>query len=375
MQHSYEGPSIGTPCRDSTSGSSSVSTPGSSLYLFGAGGAASWVLQGFRRVGIPIAGFLDDNADGIGAVAGLPVMRPDSPNADGGRRAESTVVLAVMNPAVDESALGIRLAELGWGTVQSLAEFGRSELSRSGRCCGMLDPCALADRTSELDAARALLADAHSQLVFDAFLAFCHGLDDSGFPDITPSPYFPEDLPRWPQPLRMVDCGAFDGDTLRAAKRHGYEFEACAAFEPDPVNFAKLGSTVRSLPGGMAWPCGVSDRTQLLRFSAQGDTGSSVCESGELAIQCVSLDDTIPHFAPNLIKLDIEGSEQAALEGARQLIKSSRPGLAVSVYHLSTDIWRIPLLLSEMLGPRCSFFLRRHSRTIADTVLYVYPDA
>jgi len=344
------------------------------IFLFGAGGAASWVLQGFRRAGIPVAGFVDDNADRIGAVAGLPVVRPDNPDVDRGHLAESTVVLAVMNPAVDEAVLRVRLAELGWGTVQSLGEFGRSELRRSGRSCGMLDPKALAGNAAELKAARSLLSDAHSRLVFDAFVAFCHELDDSGFPEVSPHPYFPEDLPSWRQPLRMVDCGAFDGDTLRAAQRHGYEFEACVAFEPDPTNFAKLGPTVQSVRGGMAWPCGVSDRTQLLRFSAQGDTGSSVSEHGELAIQCVSLDDTIPHFAPNLIKLDIEGSEQAALEGARRLIQESRPGLAVSVYHLPTDIWRIPLLLSDMLGPRCSFFLRRHSRTIADTVLYVFPE-
>jgi len=71
------------------------------LFLFGAGGAASWVLQGFRRAGIPVAGFVDDNADRIGAVAGLPVVRPDNPDVDRGHLAESTVVLAVMNPAGD----------------------------------------------------------------------------------------------------------------------------------------------------------------------------------------------------------------------------------------------------------------------------------
>jgi hypothetical protein len=82
----------------------------------------------------------------------------------------------------------------------------------------------------------------------------------------------------------------------------------------------------------------------------------------------------MPHFAPNLIKLDIEGSEEAALRGAEHLIRRSRPGLAVSVYHLPSDIWRIPLLLSEYLDGRARFYLRRHSRTIADTVLYVFPE-
>jgi FkbM family methyltransferase len=238
----------------------------------------------------------------------------------------------------------------------------------------MLDWTALQTRHDELEAARALLADEHSRGVLDAFVSFCRDLDDSGFPTVTPSPYFPEDLPRWAPSLRMIDCGAFDGDSVVAACRNGYRIDASISFEPDPRSFELLSTRIRSIPGAMALPCGVCDRTETKLFASQGDTGSALSTSGNLAVQCIALDEAMPHFAPNLIKLDIEGSEEAALRGAEHLIRRSRPGLAVSVYHLPSDIWRIPLLLSEYLDGRARFYLRRHSRTIADTVLYVFPE-
>ena len=343
-------------------------------FLFGAGGAASWVLQGFVREGIPINGFIDDAADRIRTVSNLPVHAPNSAHIPIGQRKKSTVIFAVMNPTVNESATRDRLLGLGWGEVLSFGEFGRNAYRSSGKLCSMLDASDVGNHKRELAATRTLLSDDHSRQLFDAFLAFVTQLDDSGFPEITPNPYFPADLPRWSKQLRMIDCGAFDGDSVRAAITRGYNIEASISFEPDPASFANLAQNNHAIPGAMAWPCGVLDRTTMLQFSAQGDTGSSISNDGGISIQCVKLDDVIPHFAPNMIKLDIEGSEEAALRGAENIIRSSRTGLAVSVYHLPTDIWRIPLYLSSVIGPKCQFYLRRHSRTIADTVLYVYPE-
>lgn len=342
-------------------------------FLFGAGGAASWVLRGFRRAGIPVAGFLDDAAARIGTVSGLPVMSPDDPRLDSSVRGHSTVICAIMNPAVEESAIERRLNGLGWSNVRPFGRFGREELQRSGRRCAMLDWTSLDSHQAELAEARSLLSDVQSRETFDAFTTFCKDLDDRGFPAISPHPYFPSDIPRWPTALRMIDCGAFDGDSVAEAIRHGYTIEASLSFEPDPRNFAALARRLKAIPGAMAWPCGVSDRTDTLRFDAQGDTGSALNSSGALHVQCVALDDVAPHFAPNLIKLDIEGAEEAALRGAAGLLARFRPGLAVSVYHLPTDIWRIPTFLAKIYGTGADFLLRRHSRTIADTVLYVLP--
>jgi hypothetical protein len=72
--------------------------------------------------------------------------------------------------------------------------------------------------------------------------------------------------------------------------------------------------------------------------------------------------------------MDIEGSEFSALQGAEETIRKSRPNMAISVYHTPYDITQIPLWIKKVLGNDVRYYLRRHSRTVADTVLYVYPN-
>jgi len=89
-------------------------------------------------------------------------------------------------------------------------------------------------------------------------------------------------------------------------------------------------------------------------------------------IQVVALDEAIPHFRPNLIKMDVEGAEMDALRGAGRLIQKYRPGLAISSYHHPAHLWQIPKLVSE-LCPEHKLYLRCHSHSSFDLVLYAFP--
>jgi hypothetical protein len=51
-----------------------------------------------------------------------------------------------------------------------------------------------------------------------------------------------------------------------------------------------------------AWPCGVWSETSQARFSSDAGEASSIVESGQSVVQCVALDDVLPHFKPTLIK-------------------------------------------------------------------------
>ena len=79
-----------------------------------------------------------------------------------------------------------------------------------------------------------------------------------------------------------------------------------------------------------------------------------------------------PHFAPSFIKMDIEGAEGAALEGARRLIARHRPILAICLYHRQSDLWRIPLLI-ESICPGYRHYLRAHETDGWQTVGYAVP--
>ena len=61
--------------------------------------------------------------------------------------------------------------------------------------------------------------------------------------------YFREELFRLRADEMLVDCGAFDGDTLDLfLKKTAHSFRGAVAFEPDPENYAKLAARVDSMP-------------------------------------------------------------------------------------------------------------------------------
>jgi len=184
--------------------------------------------------------------------------------------------------------------------------------------------------------------------------------------------YIPADLPRWPEPMRLIDCGAFDGDTLQMLIGNGYNISAAAAFEPDLANYTKLARRFGDL-NAVFLPCGVSSATGLVRFDPGQQMASRIDENGDAAIQCVTIDEVLPAFAPTLIKMDIEGAEPAALRGAERSIRRHRPALAISLYHLPEHLWEIPLWVAS-LGLGYNFTMRGHGHNGFELVLYCRMD-
>jgi len=69
------------------------------------------------------------------------------------------------------------------------------------------------------------------------------------------------------------------------------------------------------------------------------------------------------------IKMDIEGAELNALKGAKKTIIANTPKLAISIYHQLNDLWEIPIYIKQLV-PEYKLYVRHHSKTIAETVLY-----
>ncbi|NJK91014.1 MAG: FkbM family methyltransferase [Blastochloris sp.] len=187
--------------------------------------------------------------------------------------------------------------------------------------------------------------------------------------------YFPMDLPGLPEPVRLIDGGAFVGDSIEAMVRAGVRIEAVAAFEPDAGNFVQLKDTVTrlELAPALLFPCGLLDRAGSARFQS-GLGAASGSYGGEESIPMVSLDESLPEFGPTLIKLDIEGAEPAALAGARQMITAHSPRLAVCLYHTPEHLWELPRLMKE-LNPSYRLFLRYHGHNGFDLVAYAIPSS
>lgn len=71
----------------------------------------------------------------------------------------------------------------------------------------------------------------------------------------------------------------------------------------------------------------------------------------------------------DFIKMDIEGAEVSALEGAKKTIQNYKPKLAISVYHKSDDLITIPALIKQY-NPSYRFFFDYYTNTGAEAVLY-----
>ncbi len=75
---------------------------------------------------------------------------------------------------------------------------------------------------------------------------------------------------------------------------------------------------------------------------------------------------------PTFIKMDIEGAEPYAVEGARETIARCRPRCAISIYHAWQHFWEIPLQMREIA--RAYRFFVKQSQPFTEVVLYAVPE-
>ena len=67
--------------------------------------------------------------------------------------------------------------------------------------------------------------------------------------------------------------------------------------------------------------------------------------------------------------MDVEGNELDALKGAMRILNTSKPDLAISIYHRPSDLWDIILHLNSSCAGY-KFAIRNYTGFPAETVLY-----
>ena len=161
----------------------------------------------------------------------------------------------------------------------------------------------------------------------------------------------------------VLDCGAYKGDStemiadvLRPRK--------IIAVEPDPKTFQKLSAYAENEEWSeiscVNAAVGKEDSTAFFMASASRGSGkeglSKSAKMREVTVR--SIDSILDGEGADLLKLDVEGDEREALEGARLVIERDRPSMAISVYHRTGDIFELTLRVKEML-PDFQLYLRR----------------
>ena len=350
---------------------------GNSLVLFGAGNLGRRTLTGLRKLGIEPLAFAENNPKlWAQTLNGVPVMSAQEAAARYGKSAAFVVTI---------------WSGEGWDRmrdrVRSLRDLGCEYVLTFGPLYWKYPDVFLphyaaapAHQVHEqaetvLEAAE-LWADEDSRREYLSQVRWRLWFDFDSLADPVNHPiYFPADLCGLVANEVFIDCGAFDGDTIASfLTQQNLGFKKIFAFEPDPTSFAKLSQKAACFQARdriVLYKAAIGSKSGPVSFTGDGTPGASM-GAGAIQVDCVKLDDVLNAEAPTYIKMDIEGAELDAIEGAHQTVKDNSPVLAVCCYHKQDHLWKIPLLIHS-INPAYRFFLRPHFAEVWDLVCYAIP--
>ena len=164
----------------------------------------------------------------------------------------------------------------------------------------------------------------------------------------------------------IIDGGALNGDSTLMFHHHFPKSEI-HAYEPLGVNYSVMDKFLRlDNCNNKIIPIkeGLGQREDVIEI---------VFNDKEMA-QITTVDGNYKNSDPiGLIKLDTEGFESAAIEGAKEIIKRDKPIVVAAMYHTPKDFFELKNKL-KMINPDYKFMVRRSEMIIpmADLVLIAY---
>lgn len=235
---------------------------------------------------------------------------------------------------------------------------------------------------SDLINSISLFSDEKSKQIYKQYIKF-HFLYDNDFSALHDKvDYFPDDLREVIDYSEFIDCGAYDGDTLRLwmsyflpgnCKEYRYY-----CIEPDCDNYILLHHFVSSLPMNLKkrinlLNIGVGKVDSIANVISHKDS-ATVLTNNQMGteVKIFAIDSLFKDHIPTVIKADVEGFELDLLQGAMKTICRCRPTLIIKVYHKFSDIYKIPIWIDKLnLGYK--LYLRHPYKTMSDTCLYAIP--
>ncbi len=336
--------------------------------LFGAGASAFETQKVLDRFGIDIIAYADNSPTKQGTnFRGRPVIAP----ADITAHLDSTtaiVIASVYQREIAEQLSGLGIAP---GLVFPFI---------SPMFAGHFGRAAFVDADAAYDGLSARLADDASRAYLAALIDYRWTMNplslrrnplQSGFYVYDSSALGPR------KGDHIVDVGAYDGDSAIAyLKRLGGDARV-SGLEPLPQNLAALQRTIQMHEYGARItpvPFGAGREPATAELDSEDDAPDARATlrrkpGATVAIRIETIDRLFANDTVDFIKIDIEGHDPAALEGARAVLNRDRPGLAIAAYHAPEHLWRIPALL-DALCPGYRIHLGHHPAAAYECELF-----
>ena len=343
------------------------------VILYGAGIDGIKVLAELENYQVEVIAFFDMRADLLKKIKDIPVFKPDYNIVTENEKAHIPVILTVKPFKKVNDEIIKTLIEHGYKNIIKATDmfdfysFTKKDISEFDRINSSIIECAQ------------LLEDEESYKIYKGFIA-SHAMRqyDTFSTPTQNTKYFDSDFGENKGFQRYIDCGAFNGDTLRDLNQLKGKVEKVALFESDMSTFKELlkmiGNDSQIYAEGMSlYPCGVWSDTVKLRANNGMELNSHISDDGDDIIQCVAIDQVLKGFNPTFVKIDVEGAEYQALTGARNTITENKPDMVISLYHDLRDIWELPLFIKSWdLGYK--FYIRVYGKGGNATMLYAFSE-
>jgi FkbM family methyltransferase len=176
----------------------------------------------------------------------------------------------------------------------------------------------------------------------------------------------------------VLDCGACFGDTALIFSEKAGSAGRVISFEPCPPAINIFNANMRANHSAAhritLVKKGLLDTECTVYMNGISSGSHCTTSATDTKIDCTCIDQEVAELSlkrVDFIKMDIEGSELAALRGAVKTLRAFRPKLAVCLYHRQEDFHVIPVFLQSLdLGYQ--FYLDHHNVNNYETVLYAY---
>lgn len=175
----------------------------------------------------------------------------------------------------------------------------------------------------------------------------------------------------------IIDVGAFIGDSALIlsplTKGKVYSFEAVPEHYKMMLKTIELNELNNIVPVNIA----LSDKEKIIPIHLYGGASGNyvrkdITYGREIEVRATTLDRYVEEnkLVVGMIKVDVEGSEQDFLKGAKKTICKQKPILLLSIYHHADDFFNIkPIIEDWKLGYKFKIFKPVFGNITSETLL------
>ncbi|MEA3315645.1 MAG: FkbM family methyltransferase, partial [Campylobacterota bacterium] len=189
-----------------------------------------------------------------------------------------------------------------------------------------------------------------------------------GFKNDFDNQYFDKDIVPKIDNIVFIDGGGYVGDTTPNIIKNYPNFKKTYLIEPNQLHINIAKRDFGDIKNIEFINCGLGSK-KIKTTNSQIKQNN--CDHNFQALNIDTIDNIVKEKV-DFIKLDIEGAEQDAIDGAEKTIRNNKPILAICIYHKAEDWYKIPKKILN-INNRYKIYIRHYMEGIYETVMYFIP--